>query len=1004
MRDGTTVGDSSQEARSHAMSVEPNIASVDYMGDRLTFFDCPGSIEFIHDMHPALPVCDAAIVVCEADPRKIPALQVIMRELEELGLPRILFLNKIDQAGGSLRETLEMLQPASRTPLLLRQIPLWENGVATGFVDLALERAFVYRESAPSEVVDMPAGVAQEEKHARYSMLEKLADYDDALMEQLLSDLDPPKDLVFDDLARELREGKVVPVLIGSATEGHGVTRLLKAVRHEAPAIGHTRARLGVDDAGPALAQVIRTVHTAHGGKLSLARVLRGGFADGATVINSRGVEERIGGLARLTGAASAKIGRAEEGDTVAFARLENLATGDRFAEGKVAPAAADLPPPPPSTQAFAIKVKDRKDEVRLAAALAKLCEEDPALSFVQDAEMSEMKLHGQGEMHLRVTTERLADRFGVTIQTHKPTVAYRETIRDKVTVRGRHKKQSGGHGQFGDVVVDVEPRARGEGFAFSETVHGGAVPRQYFSSVEAGSRDAMDARTARFPGGRRFRDPDRRLLSHCRFVRHGVPRRRPHRPRRGAGQGAPGVARADPVGHDLRALGRARARQRPRQRPPRPDPRLRAARGLEGMGGLARPDPRGGDRRPDHRAPVGDLRGRRLRDEVRPSRRAFRQGRRPRGRVAPRRQRKRMNSIAPRAENSAFFAAVQARGLRIKGGDKSALLSETTSMADATFERSRLATVFGGSGFVGRHVVRALVSRGWRVRVAVRRPELAFFLQPIGGVGQIEAVQANLRYPASIAAALEGAEMAVNASGVRAESGAQTYRAVHVDGAQALARAARASGVRTFALLSGIGADPGSSSPYIASKGEGEEATTAEFQDATILRPSVVFGPEDDFFNRFGALARFLPVIPLFAGGKTRLQPVYVGDVARAAAAALAGEAKPGTVYELGGPDVMTLREAAETALRTVDRPRLLVGLPNSLSYMIASTTTFAGKVTLGRFPKLLTTNRDQIDLLAFDNVVSAAAEEEGRTLNGLGIETAGGRRYHPILSCAFP
>ena len=233
VREGTTVGDSSPEARGHAMSVEPNVASIDYMGDRLTFFDCPGSIEFIHDMRHALPVCDAAVVVCEADPRKVPALQVILRELEELGLPRILFLNKIDQASGGLRETLEMLQPASRTPLLLRQIPVWENGVATGFVDLALERAFVYRESAPSTVVEMPAGVVPEEKQARYSMLEKLADYDDALMEQLISDIDPPKDLVFDDLARELREGHVVPVLMGSATEGHGVTRLLKAVRHE---------------------------------------------------------------------------------------------------------------------------------------------------------------------------------------------------------------------------------------------------------------------------------------------------------------------------------------------------------------------------------------------------------------------------------------------------------------------------------------------------------------------------------------------------------------------------------------------------------------------------------------------------------------------------------------------------------------------------------------------------------------------------------------------------
>ena len=492
VREGTTVGDSSPEARGHAMSVESNVASIDYMGDRLTFFDSPGSVEFIHDMRYALPVCDAAIVVCEADARKVPALQVILRELEELKLPRFLFLNKVDQASGGLRETLEMLQPASRTPLLLRQLPVWENGVATGFIDLALERAFIYRESAPSTVIDMPAGAVPEEKQARYSMLEKLADYDDSLMEQLISDIEPPKDLVFDDLARELRDGHVVPVLMGSATGGHGVTRLLKAVRHEAPAIAHTRRRIGIDDKGPALAQVLRTIHTAHGGKLSLSRVLRGAFADGATVVNSRGTEERIGGLARLMGATQSKLARADEGDTIAFARLEDLATGDRFCDGKAAPAAAELPPPPQPTQGVAIHVKDRKDEVRLAAALAKLCEEDRALSYVQDAEMSELKLYGQGEMHLRVTSERLADRFGVAIQTQKPTVAYRETIREAVTVRGRHKKQSGGHGQFGDVVVEVGPRSRGEGFAFAERVHGGSVPRQYFSSVEAGAKDAL--------------------------------------------------------------------------------------------------------------------------------------------------------------------------------------------------------------------------------------------------------------------------------------------------------------------------------------------------------------------------------------------------------------------------------------------------------------------------------------------------------------------------------
>jgi uncharacterized protein YbjT (DUF2867 family) len=311
----------------------------------------------------------------------------------------------------------------------------------------------------------------------------------------------------------------------------------------------------------------------------------------------------------------------------------------------------------------------------------------------------------------------------------------------------------------------------------------------------------------------------------------------------------------------------------------------------------------------------------------------------------------------------------------------------ERTWMSEATREADRLVTVFGGSGFLGRYIVRALVHEGWRVRVAVRRPDLAAFLQPIGGVGQIQPVQANLRFPDSVAAACEGASAVVNATGVTAESGAQTYTAVHVEGASAVARAALAARVPTYVHISGIGADPNSASPYIASKGLGEKATREIFPDAVVLRPSVVFGPEDGFFNRFGALACHMPVLPLMGGGESRLQPVYVGDVARAVAAALSGSAKPGTVYELGGPRTMTLREAAELTLGAIDRRRLLMGLPLAPSRWIASSTQFASKVTFGLFPKLLTTTRDQVDLLSADNVVSAEAEAEGRVLTALGI-----------------
>jgi NADH dehydrogenase len=323
--------------------------------------------------------------------------------------------------------------------------------------------------------------------------------------------------------------------------------------------------------------------------------------------------------------------------------------------------------------------------------------------------------------------------------------------------------------------------------------------------------------------------------------------------------------------------------------------------------------------------------------------------------------------------------------------------------MVEATGARNRLITVFGGSGFLGRYIVRALAAKGWRVRVAVRRPDLAAFLQPIGGVGQIQPVQANLRYPDSVAAALDGASAVVNATGVSAERGAQTYKAVHVEGARVLAQAAASAGVGALVHVSGIGADPESRSPYIASKGLGEQATRNAFPAATIVRPSIVFGPEDGFFNRFAALACFSPIVPLLGGGDTRLQPVYVGDVAQAIAAALSGSAKPGEVYELGGPRKMTLREAADLTLRAIDRRRLLVGLPRGPSRWIAGSTQFALRVTLGLFPKLLTTTRDQVDLLASDNVVSDRAEAEGRDLRGLSVEPQAADAVIPLYLVRF-
>jgi elongation factor G len=497
---GTTVGDASEEARAHRMSVEANVATLDFMGDAYTFIDCPGSIEFLQDMRGVLPAVDAAIVVCEADERKLPMLQLIMRDLEQLGVPRFVFLNKVDKAESNIRDALELLQPASSKPLVMRQIPIWNDGVATGFIDLALERAFVYREHAPSNVVELPSAEREREKQARYQMLERLADYDDVLMEQLLEDIEPPRDRVFDDLARELRDGRLVPMLLGSALRGNGVLRLMKALRHEAPGLSATVERLGVEPEGEALAQVLKTMHTAHAGKTSLVRVLRKEFADGAQVTGSAGGSERIVGISRPTGGSSQKLDRAAAGDAIFFGRLDSIRTGETIAAGKKAPEAlAEIAAPEP-VLAFALRATERKDEVKVAASIQRLIDEDPALFFVQSPETGEMILKGQGEMHLRVAVERLAGKFGVRLDSQRPRVGYRETIKKSVTVRGRHKKQTGGHGQFGDIVVDIKPMPRGTGFVFDETITGGVVPRQYIPSVEKGVRDFLKEGPLGFP------------------------------------------------------------------------------------------------------------------------------------------------------------------------------------------------------------------------------------------------------------------------------------------------------------------------------------------------------------------------------------------------------------------------------------------------------------------------------------------------------------------------
>lgn len=497
---GTSIGDRSKEARAHGMGVELNVAEVDFLGDNYTFLDCPGSVEFAFEMEPILPVADVAVVVCEADEKKIPALQVILRRLELSGVPHMLFLNKIDKDEQKPREMLRLMEQASTVPLIIRQIPIWKNGIAVGTVDLALERANVYREHAESIVEAIPGDSQAEEMEARYEMLERLADYDDTLMEELLSDVEPPRDEVFLNLVREMRSGQIVPVFIGSAEHGNGVTRLLKALRHETGDITDTAKRLGIGTDGDAVVQVVKTIQTSHAGKLSISRVLAGKLVDGATLTEASGATGRVSGLYSPGIRDMTKISEAGVGRVIGIGKCDPAATGSTLSTAKKPPESLVALKVPKPVLSMVIAAKEAKDDVKLTMSLARLAEEDPSLIVVQDAAMGETRIEGQGEMHLRVQLERLQSRFGVAVVTRDPSVPYMETIQGTITVRGRHKKQSGGHGQFGDCVLVIEPQERGAGFTFAETVTGGAVPRNFFGAIEEGVVDSLRNGPLGFP------------------------------------------------------------------------------------------------------------------------------------------------------------------------------------------------------------------------------------------------------------------------------------------------------------------------------------------------------------------------------------------------------------------------------------------------------------------------------------------------------------------------
>ena len=494
---GTSVGDASPEARERGSSTEINFMQFEWMGDPFSLIDIPGSPSFADDAAMAINAVDLAIVVIDPDPARAPLAEPVLRKLERAGAPHALFVNKIEQARGSIQELLAALAPMSAAALVARQIPIRSGDRIDGFVDLALERAYHYEAGKGSQQIALADEIRADESDARFHMLEQLADHDDILLEQLLSDEQPSLQTIFVDLAQETASGLIVPVLFGSAANGFGIRRLLKMLRHDTPSPAQTAERLGIDGAA---AQVLKISHAATVGRLAIARLFGGKLTDGAELQDSTGQALRAGGLFALQGNATAKIPTADPGAVLGIAKVDTAKAGDLIGISARPNGPALMADRPAANCAIAIAAKDHKDEVRLSTALNRLAEEDHALHWTQDEASRETLLHGVSDEHLNVALARLKRRYGVAVSAQPPTIAYRESIRKAVTQRGRHKKQSGGHGQFGDVVLDVRPLERGEGIRFEERITGGAIPKQWIPAVEKGVQDALGKGPLGFP------------------------------------------------------------------------------------------------------------------------------------------------------------------------------------------------------------------------------------------------------------------------------------------------------------------------------------------------------------------------------------------------------------------------------------------------------------------------------------------------------------------------
>lgn len=503
IQDGSMTTDYEPESTARQISTQVSCARTTYKDVTFNILDCPGFVDFTEEVKIALMGVDSAVFVVEPDAGRLIQMDTLLRFTEEIGISRMVFVNKMDKPDLNFADTLSVLKdmPGTKTPRPLAALhyPIGAGQQLTGYVDVLKKEAFKYGAQGKPEKIDVPADLSADLESAREKLIESLADTDDSLLEMVLEGNDPPIELLEKDLKQAVRAGTFVPILIGSAQTDQGVFSLLDAIIALCPDPSEREYKdkdgkvIAIKADGPVIAQVLKTYVHPQSGKLSITRVYSGTITGDSQLIDisKGGPKERVGGLYWLVGKKQETMPTAGPGSIVALARLETPRSGDTLVtekESTIMPA----PPPAPPLYSLAIAPKNRNDEAKLSTLLAKVVEEDPVLKVDRDPDTHEFCLYGQGEVHLTLSRQRLERKYNIQLDSKRPKIAYKETIHGKVEAHGRHKKQTGGRGQFGEVYFKIEPLPAGSGNKFSESIVGGSVPRQYIPGVEKGVVEAL--------------------------------------------------------------------------------------------------------------------------------------------------------------------------------------------------------------------------------------------------------------------------------------------------------------------------------------------------------------------------------------------------------------------------------------------------------------------------------------------------------------------------------